>query len=144
MAEAGGRSVLGYGLPAILPDAAGTEHGVVLDPLLCRSVGGIEAVAHRHAGQRHLIDTIERPGKFETAAIQNRGNDVGGVVVLVAYLASGLHAPRPGDDQRITGATRVGVALEHLEWRRERHGPAGRVMLVGVGAAQLVDELHVF
>ena len=66
------------------------------------------------------------------------------MVILVADLAARLDALGPRDDQRVAGAARVfRVALEHLERRREGRGPSGRIVLVGVRSAQLVDELHV-
>ena len=40
------RGVQSRGLPTVLPQAAGTEHGVVLTFLCGGCVGGVEAVAH--------------------------------------------------------------------------------------------------
>ena len=49
----------------------------------------------------------------------------------------------PGDDHRIGRAALVArVALPHLERRVERPGPAGRIVVVGLRAAEVVDVLE--
>ena len=67
-----------------------------------------------------------------------------GVVVLIADLAFGLDPLGPRDDHGITRSPgELAVALEHLERGGEGHRPAGRVVVVGVRAAQGVEVLHV-
>jgi hypothetical protein len=66
-------------------------------------------------------------------------HDVGAVVVLVADLALGGDAGGPVDDERVADAALVDVALEHPVRRGERGRPAGRVVVVGVRAAEPVD-----
>ena len=144
MALARDRRVQGDGLPAVLPDAARAEHRVVLPLLLRRRRRRVEAVAHRHARQRILLDAAVDLRHLQPADVEDRRDDVGAVVVLVAHLAAGLDALRPGDHQRIARAAGVfRVALEHLERRRGRRRPAGRIVLVGVRSAEPVDQLQV-
>jgi hypothetical protein len=137
------RTVLGHCLPALVPDPARAEHLVVLDLLAGRRIRGVEAVAHRHARQRRLLDVAQDLRDRHAAAVEDRRDDVGAVVVLVAHLAPGLDPLRPVDDQRIAHAALVGVALEHLVRRRERHRPAGGVVVVALGPAELVDQRQV-
>ena len=62
----------------------------------------------------------------------------------MAHLTPGLDALGPVDHHRIAGAAReLRVPLEHLERGRERHRPARRIVVVGVGRAELVEHLHV-
>ena len=65
------------------------------------------------------------------------------MVVLRPELAPGLHAGRPRDEARVGGAAVELVALPHLERRVEGHRPAVRVVVVGLGAAQLVEHRQV-
>jgi hypothetical protein len=71
--------------------------------------------------------------------VQQGGDDIDGVVILVADLAAGLGAGRPGDDAGVGGAAVELVAFPHLERGVEGHGPPGRVVVVGAGTAQRVD-----
>ena len=137
------RPVLGHHLPAAVPERARAEHLVVLGRAVGGRVGVVEAVAHRLAGQRRLLVAADRVGHLDAAAVEDRRDDVGAVVVLVAHLAARLHPGRPVDHQRVADAALVGVALEHPERGRERERPAGRVVVVGVGRAELVDRRDV-
>ena len=65
------------------------------------------------------------------------------MAVLLADLAPRLDARRPRDDARVRGPAVELVALPHLERRVERHRPAGRVVVVGPRAAELVDHREV-
>ena len=138
------RGVQGRGLPAVLPQAAGAQHRVVLPLLLGRRIGLVEAVAHRHSVERVLLNAAIDLRHLQTGDVQDGRDDVGGVMVLVAHLALGLDALGPVDHQRIAGAAGVlGVALEHRERCGERRRPAGRVVVVGLRAAKGVEVLHV-
>jgi len=65
-------------------------------------------------------------------------------VVLVAHLSLRLDPLGPRNDQRATRAAAIfRVALEHLEWRRERHRPTGRKVVVGLRATEDIQILHV-
>jgi hypothetical protein len=57
----------------------------------------------------------ELVGELDPAAVQDGGDYVDGVVVLVADLTAGPDAGWPADDQRVAEAALVGVALEHAE-----------------------------
>jgi hypothetical protein len=83
------RAVLGDRLPALVPDAPGAEHLVVLGLLGGGRVGRVEAVAHRHARERHLVVAVDDLRHLHAAAVEDRRDDVGAVVVLVADLAPG-------------------------------------------------------
>ena len=86
-------AVFGRHLPALVPQAAGAEHLVVLRFLAGGCIGVVEAVAHRHTGQRRLLNTVHHVGHRQSAAFENGRHDVGAVVVLVAYFAAGLENP---------------------------------------------------
>ena len=131
--------MLGDRLPALVPDAPGAQHLVVLGLLGGGGVGGVEAVAHRHPGQRGLPVAVDDLGHLHAAAVEDRRDDVGAVVVLAADLAPGLDAGRPVDHQRVAHAALVAVALEHPVRGREAHRPAGRVVVVGRRGPQLVE-----
>jgi len=145
MALACDGGVEGNSLPAVLPDCAGAEHGVVLTLLLGRSVGcRVEGVTHRDSGERVLPHALIHLGHLKPANLQDRRNNVHGMVILISDFAARLDAFRPRDDQRVTGAARVfGVTLEHLERRGEGSGPSGRIVLVGVRPSQNFQVLHV-
>jgi hypothetical protein len=136
--EARDRTVLGDRLPAAVPDAAVAHHLVVLGLLAGRSIR-LERVGHGHAGQRRLLGAVDDFRHLDPARLEDRRVDVDGVVELVSHLALGLDPLRPGDDERVADAALVDVALEHPIRRRERHCPTGRVVVVGLGAAQLVQ-----
>ena len=82
---------------------------------------------------------FDRLGRDNAEDVQDGRNDVDRVVVLVADLAPSRGTGRPGDDAGIARPSVELVALPHLEGGVERHGPAGRIVVVGAGAAQLVD-----
>ena len=136
--------MLGDGLPALVPDAARPEHGVVLRLLGGRRVGcRVEGVLHRHAGDRCLLVAVDELRELQTACLEDGRHDVDGVVVLVAHLALGLDALGPVDHHRVAHAALVGVPLEHAERRREPERPSGRVVVVGLRSAEHVDHRQV-
>ena len=61
----------------------------------------------------------------------------------MADLPAGLDALGPVHDHRVGDATLPRVTLEHLARRVEREGPAGRVVVVGLGRAEHVEVLEV-
>jgi hypothetical protein len=72
-AFAADRGVDRAGLPSILPDAAASEHGVILTPLLRGRVGlRVEGVAHRDPRERDLLHALMDLGHLQPADIQDR------------------------------------------------------------------------
>ena len=114
---------------------------------MCRSdgaAGASKAVAHADALDRDLGDPSHDIRLLDLEAVQDGRHDVDGVVVLLANLAAGLDSGRPGDDAGVGGAALEGrVALPHLERGVEGHGPAGRVVVVGLQPTELVERLDV-
>src|SRR5262249_55749175 len=105
---------------------------------------GFKTVFHRNAGKRVLFDAFVDLGHFQSADFQDRGDDVGGMVILIPNLAACLNALGPRDNHGIAGATGVfRVAFEHFERSRGSRGPSSRVVFVGIWSAQFVYELHV-
>ena len=78
-------------------------------------------------------------GRLDAENVQDRGDEVDRVVVLLADLPARLRAGGPRDDAGVAGSAVVLVALPHLERRVEGHGPAGRVVVIGLRAAEVVD-----
>jgi hypothetical protein len=82
-------------------------------------------------------------GQLQAEALVDRRNEIGRVAELVPELGAGLDPCRPRDDQRIGDAALEVVALPHLERGVEGPGPADRVVVVGVRAAERVQVLQV-
>ena len=136
------RRVHGIGEPALVPDAAGPQHGVELRLLPC--VGGriIKGSFETHAVERLLRDPGDLIGWSDSQQVVDRGRDIADVDVVVAYLAVRLDSVGPADDCGVGDTALVGgVALVQLVGRVERHRPTYGVMRVGVGAAEMVDVL---
>src|SRR2546427_1870823 len=124
MAPAGDRGVVRDGLPAIVPDRPGAEHGVELRRPRRRRIGGFEAGAHAHTVEAALDVTLDRFRGLHAEYVEDRWDDVDRVVVLVADLTPGLQTGRPRHDARVARAAVELVALPHLERRVEGHRPA--------------------
>ena len=95
--------------------------------------------AHADPVEGALRVALDRLGRVDAEDVQDRGHDVDRVVVLAADLAPGLRAGRPRDDARVAGAAVELVPLPHLERGVERHRPAVGVVVVGPGAAEVVQ-----
>src|SRR4051795_6161069 len=95
------RRVGGDGLPAVVPDAARAEHREELRLAGAGQGPGIEAVAHADTVEVALGVARERLGRLDAERVEDRRDEVDGVVVLLADLALGLDAGRPGDDARV-------------------------------------------
>src|SRR5262245_13207623 len=77
VARTGERSMDSNCFPAVFPQSASAEHRVVLSLLLRWCISrSVEAVTHRHAGKRPLLDTAKCLRHFQTANIQNSRNDI--------------------------------------------------------------------
>ena len=140
----GRRGHRGRRLPALVPDRARPEHRVELRLLARLGIGVVEGGPEAHPVELRLGVAVDDVRELDAEALEQRGHDVDGVGVLASVLAGGLDALRPGDDQRVgRAALEVGIALPELERRVEGPRPTRRVVVVGLRAAQLVDELEV-
>ncbi len=88
----------------------------------------------------HAADALRR---LDAQGFQNRRDEVDAVRVLRPQLAVRLDLLRPRYDARVGGAAPVGLALPAPEGRVAGVGPAPRVVVVGLDAAQLVKHLEV-
>ena len=95
VAGADHEAAFGDHLPALAPQPSGAQHLVALDLLGRGGVGLVEAVAHRHPGQRGLLVAEHVVGELDPTALQDGGDDVDRVVVLVAHLTAGADVGRP-------------------------------------------------
>ena len=83
---------------------------------------------------------MTKVGCGQPGGLEDGRRDVDDVVELVADLALGLDAVRPVDDRAVAGAAPVrGDLLGPLVRRVHRVRPADRVVVVGLGRAELVD-----
>ena len=73
-------------------------------PALRRRVGVVEAVAHRHAVERMLLNPTVCRRHLQPGDVEDGGHHVGGVVVLMSHLALGPDPGGPVDHHRIAGA----------------------------------------
>src|SRR6185369_12568226 len=132
-------AVVSYRLPPFVPNPTAAEHLVVLGLPFCRRRSVLKRIAHRGTYQWRLLNTIDTLWHLHAAAIEDGGDDIGDVVILVTDLAARFDAFRPRDDERIANAAVVGVSLEHPEGGRERDSPSSRVMSVCVWTPELVE-----
>ena len=140
----GGRRHRRRGLPPLVPDRPRPEHRIELRLLRRRGVGVVERRAEAHAFDRMLGVAVDHVGHLDAHGLEQRRHDVDRVGVLPPEHADILDLRRPGHDQRIRrAALEVRVALPHLERRVERPGPPGGVVVVGLRAAELVQQLEV-
>ena len=137
------RGVHGAGEPAPVPDAPGAQHRVELR-LLAR--GGVR-ISQSHfeadAVQRFLRNAFHGGRRHDAEQVVHRRGDVADVDVVVADLPVRGNTCGPGDDRGVGDPALVrGVALVQLVGGVERHRPTDRVMAVGRGAAEFVEEAH--
>src|SRR5277367_200748 len=109
--------MVGDRFPSLVPDSATAEYLVVLGYPFCGYLPVVERVPHRGAHQRRLFDAVHRVGHLDAATIEDRGYDIGDMVVLVANFPARLDPLRPRNDKGIAQTAVVGVALEHAERR---------------------------
>ena len=98
---------------------------------------------HARAVEAALDVPLDGLRRLDAERVEDRGDDVDRMVILVPDLALGLDAGRPRDDARVRRTAVELVALPHLERRVERHRPAVRVVVVCLRAAELVEHRHV-
>ena len=140
VAPAAERRMGGDRLPPVVPDRARAEHRIELRRPRGRDRSGVEAVAHADPVEVALHVPADRLRRIDAERIEDRRDEVDRVVVLVADLTARRDALRPRDDARVRRAAVELVALPHLERRVERHRPAGRVVVVGPRASELVEQ----
>src|SRR4051794_31153335 len=104
-----------HGLPALMPDRAGAEHGVKLRLPSRSRRGVVEARPHADTVERRLRMTLDRVRRLDSERIQDCRHEVDRVRVLVANLAARLSSGRPGDDAGVAGSAVELIALPHLE-----------------------------
>jgi hypothetical protein len=107
------------------------------------AASGVEGVVHGVALDRLLLHGVDVGGGLDPDRLQDGGDDVGDVVVLVAQLPLGLDPLRPVHHQRVPDAAEVGVLLAQLEGGAAGDRPPDRVVVVGAGLAELVQPSQV-
>ena len=138
-----GGGVHGVGEPAVVPDAAGAQHGVELGVLSGVGARIIQCRFETHALQRLLGDTAHRLRRGDTEQLVDRRGDVADVDVVVPDLAVRRNPVGPRDDCGVGDTPLVGgITLVQLVGRVEGHRPADRIVVVGGRTAQHVEEAH--
>ena len=143
-APARDRRVGGDGLPALVTRSSGSRASSRTASCGLDSAEPSSNVsAHAHSVELALRVPLDCRRRLDSEHVEDRRDDVDRVEVLVANLAAGLGSGGPGDDARVARAAVELVPLPHLERRVERHRPAGRVVVVGPRASELVDHREV-
>ena len=88
---------------------------------------------------RHLLDPVDRVGRFDAEKIEDRGGQVDDVAELSAGFGASLDAVGPGDQQRRADAAGMGVSLVALEGGVAGHRPASGIVIEDRRAAELVQ-----
>ena len=131
------------GFPAIAVDRAGAVAFVVLQGADFRRLRLGEGRFETGAGDLFLRHAAQHGRRFDAEHFEHGGHHVDGVRVLVADLAARRDALGPRHDARIGDAAVMDVALPALEGRVAGIRPAGRIVVVGFFAAQIVVVLEV-
>ena len=126
-------------LPAAVPDRAVASHLEVLGLLASRQVGPVEGVRHADTVQRHLRVTRVDLWRLHAQDVQQGGNHVTDMVILVTDAASIADSRGPVDKQGRADSAAMRVALEPLERRVGCLCPSHWIVWKGVLAADLVD-----
>ena len=130
----------GHRRPALVVDAAVAEHLEVLRLVPLGRLRVVEGVEHAEAFDRRLLDAVDDRRMRQPGGLEDRRGDVDDVMELAADLALGLDAVGPVHDRAVAGAAPVRRhLLGPLVGRVHRVGPAHRVVVVGVGPAEVVD-----
>ena len=126
--------------PALVVDAAVTEHLEVLSRAALACAGVVERVRHRHAFEWDLRHAVDALGLRQTRRLQHRRRDVDHVMELRADLALRLDARRPVHDRAVPRAAPMRRhLLRPLVGRVHRVRPAHGVVVVRIGRAEVVD-----
>ena len=135
-----GRRVARDRRPPPVVDAAVAEHLEVLRLTPVRRSGVVEGVDHADALDRPLLDAVNGGRLGQPRCFEDRRCDVDHVVELLPYVALGLDPLRPVHDRPVPGSAPVrGDLLRPLVGRVHRMRPADRVVVVRLGAAELID-----
>ena len=143
VAPAADRRMGGDRLPPVVPDRPRSEHRVELSPAASRDVSVVEAVAHADPVEVGLDVALDRLRRLDAEALEDVGTRsiawwYWSRISPVAVIAFG--------QEIMHGSLRAAVelvALPHLERRVERHRPPVRVVVVGLRAAEVVDQREV-
>ena len=134
---------MGHGRPALVIDAAITEHLEVLGLVLVGRFGIVEGVQHADALDRVLLHAIHKQWLGKSRCFENRRRNVDHMVELRADLAFGFDPLRPMNDGSVPGPAKVRRdLLGPLVGRVHGVGPADRIVVVGLRAAELVEPLR--
>ena len=128
--------------PALVVDAAVDEHLEVLRLAVLGSGGVVEGRDHAPSVQRHLLHAVDERRRRQAGRVEHRRRHVDHVAELRAHLAASGEAVGPVHDGAVACAAPVrGHLLGPLVGRVHRVRPADRVVVVGLGGAELVDSL---
>ncbi len=135
-----GRVAAGGGYPAILVDCAVAEDFEILLVMagLRRGVGesGHKAVPF----QRQLLCAIDHIGEFDAGGVEDGGHHVIDVGELLPHRLGLRGMAGPVDHEAVTRAAEMGGDLLHpLERPAGCPGPGGGVMIIEIGAAEIVE-----
>src|SRR5512145_2872333 len=119
-----------------------THHLEVLRGVSAGGLGVVEGAREADPLDRRLRDAPDRGGRLDPEQVEDGRDHVDDVGVLGSDLPFGLDALRPRDDERVAGATTVGLSLPATEWRVPGPRPAPGVVVEVVGSAELVDDLQ--
>src|SRR5690348_18197898 len=115
------------------------EHLEVLRAVLGRSGSIVERAREADALDRRLRDAADGRRRLDPERIQYAWHHVDSMSILRANFALGSDAPWPVDDEGVTGAATIGLALPAAERRVAGPGPTPRVVVERLGPAQLVE-----
>ena len=126
--------------PAVVVDGSMAEHLEVLRVVLAGGVRVLEGMREADAVHRCLGDAADGGWGLDVEQVEHGGHHVDDVGVLRPDLAARPHPGRPGHDERVARAAAVGLALPAAERCVAGPGPAPRVVVEVVRAADLVDD----
>jgi hypothetical protein len=128
--------------PAAVINAAVAHQLEVLGVMALVGRGVVERVGEGDALHRYLGDAVDRVGLLDPRELENRGGNIDYVVPLTADLAGAVDLGRPVDDRAVARPAIVrGHLLGPLIRGTQGVGPPDGVVVVGVGAAQVVEML---
>ena len=115
------------------------EHLEVLGDMPGGRVGIVEALREADTLDGRLRDTLDDCWRLNAQHVQHRRHHIDDVSVLRADLALRLDAFRPVHDERVAGATAIGLALPATERGIACKGPAPGIVVEGLRPAQLIQ-----
>jgi hypothetical protein len=121
-----------------------SEHLEILRMALALGPRIVEYVSETDTLDRRLGDSSNGVRRFNAEGVEHRGQHVNRMRVVGPDFVFGLDSLGPVHDERITDPAAIGLALPAPEGRVPRKGPAPRVVIERLGAAQLIDHSEVF